>query len=387
MKNFIFISIFVGTILGASVMVYAAEYTADLSLTVSEQYNDNLFLDHSNKVSDYITSIAPVLALSTRTVQSDIAINYSPTLFLYKDNSDNNNVSHQASILGHYRVTEGLTLGLSDTFLQTRQSSLVRAAVGAGPITSGQGQERITTNTLSGDLAYKLTGKITLLGNADYTYTDTQTGTGDVSTYSGGLGANYLFNERTTFRVKATYTFFHYTISGDATSNSYIAGVNYKLTPTIIADAFGGVVITRIDQPSSSDTGFTGGLSVTKTFERGTASLSFVQDVIAGFESSSPVRSQTVLLRYSAPVTASLDASISGFYSRYRPIGIAVSSGATINRNDTGGTADLTYRLLPWLSAIVSYTYINSDAQVDKSSSYINNVITAGLKLSKQAKF
>ncbi|HMK56987.1 MAG TPA: outer membrane beta-barrel protein [Dissulfurispiraceae bacterium] len=384
MKTSTFVVFLMAVILMMAASCYALDYTADLSLSLSEQYNDNIFLTNRDKVSDYITLVAPALSLSTRTAQSDILVNYSPTFNFYKDNSDQNSTSHAASAVGHYRATDKLTLGLSDTFVSTREAAAIRAVQGAGPIsTSG---ERITTNTLAGDLAYRITAKISLLANAGYTYTDTQTGTDDVSSYTGGLGATYLYNSRTTFRINATYTFFDYKTSSNSNSSSYIAGVNYRLTPTLVIDAFGGVVITKVDEPKRTNTGFTGGVSATKTFERGTASISYLQSVIAGVESTTPVKQQTLTLRYTAPVVERLDASASAFYSRYRAIGGTVTAGAE-DRDDIGGTADLTYRLLPWLNGFFSYSYINSNDKTDSTGSYRNNIVTAGIRLSKQARF
>ena len=385
MKILLFVSALAAMMFGVTFSVYALDYTADLSLSLSEQYNDNIFLSHTDRTTDYITLISPAIALSTRFEKADVSISYSPTFNLYKDHDENNSTSHAASLLSHYRLTEKLTLGLSDTFVRTRESSAVRAIEGAGPI--NRGLERITTNSLSGDLSYRLTGKISLLGNAVYTYTDTETGTGDVSTYTGGLGASYLFSERTTFRINASYTLFDYTVGGNSTSSSYTAGIIYRLTPTITADAFGGIVITRVDEPKRTDTGYTGGLSVTKTFERGTASIAYLQNVIAGVESTSPVRSQTVTLRYAAPVTTSLGASISAFYNRYKSIGSTGTSGIETNRTDMGGAADLSYGFLPWLSGTLSYSYVHSNDKLTDTGSYVNNIVMAGIRLSKQARF
>ena len=139
--------------------------------------------------------------------------------------------------------------------------------------------------------------------------------------------------------------------------------------------------------PKGQILAITGGLSVTKTFERGTASLAYLQNVIAGVESTSPIRSQTVTLRYAAPVTTSLNASISAFYNRYKSIGSTGIDGIDTNRNDTGGTADLSYGFLPWLSGTLSYSYIHSNDKLNDTGSYVNNIVMAGIKLSKQARF
>ncbi|HMK59597.1 MAG TPA: outer membrane beta-barrel protein [Dissulfurispiraceae bacterium] len=384
MKIISFVMLVIAVVMVAPISGYALDYTADLSLGLSEQYNDNIFLANTNKVHDYITAIAPSLALSTRTAQSDVMLSYSPIFNFYKNNSDQNNVSHAASLVGHYRPTDRLVLGLSDTFASTRESSAIRAIQGAGPIS--RTNERITTNTLAGDLSYRLTAKISLLANTGYIYTKSQSGTDDVSSYTGGLGASYAFNDRTVFRINGTYTYFDYKNSSNANDSTYTAGINYRLTPTIVIDAFGGIVITKVDEPKRTNTGFTGGLTATKTFERGTASISYLQSVIAGVESTTPVKQQTVTLRYAAPIIERLDATASVFYSRYRAIGGTVTAG-TENRDDIGESAELTYRILPWLNGFISYSHINSDDKTDGSGSYRNNIVTAGIRLTKQARF
>ncbi|MGO9377207.1 MAG: hypothetical protein ACLPN1_18575 [Dissulfurispiraceae bacterium] len=389
MKIFLFISAFVVVIFGVNFSAYAAEYTATASLAASEQYNDNILLTHTERIYDYVTLIAPSIALSAKTEKADINLNYSPTFNEYLYHNERDSTSQQASIGGTYRLTDKVKLDLSDAFIQSREYTDIISTEGDGPVS--RAQEKITSNTVSGDMSYKLSAKINLLGNASYTNTNSEGLTATVKSYVGGLGVQYLFNDRTTFRVNGAYTLFDYQLTGDATSGNYIAGVNYKLTPTLTADAYGGVADTHIDKPSSTDISFTGGLSITKTLERGTASISVVQNIIAGFESSSPIRAQMASLQYSAPVTPSLDATISAFYRRYRAIGltgVSESSGIVdTNRNDTGGTAELSYRLLSWLSANVSYSYIYSVAVMNDAETYVNNIIMVGIKLSKSAKF
>jgi len=385
MNALYFLLIFLAATLGAPALGFALDYVADIALTVSEQYNDNIYLAHSNKTSDFITAVMPTLAISTRSAAFDVSANYSPTFSLYKDNTGNNGISHRGTVLGHYKPTDRLTFGLSDTFVKSRESTIVRTVEGAGPIT--RGIEQITTNTVNGDIDYRLSQRFSLFGNANYTVTSTQAGTGDVSTYTGGLGVRYIFNERTTFRINATYTFFNYKLSSDATSSSYIAGVNYKLTPTIVVDAYGGIIMTQVKTPARTDDGMAVGLSVTKTLEHGTASISYMQSVTAGVESSVPIDSKTISLRYAAPVTTRSNASLTAFYSIFRAVGQTGISTTDLNRDDLGGSASLSYRLLPWLDAILSYTYVDSQDKTNRSGSYTNNLIMISLRLFKQMRF
>ena len=382
MKIFLFVSVLATMMLGIVLSAYSLDYTTDLSLAVDERYNDNIFLERSNPTSDFITLINPAISLSTKTEKLNVSLNYTPVFNFYAKNGDNNSISQLASIVGYYKLAERLKVGLSDSFIQSRESSSIRTIEGAGPIV--RGQEKITSNTLGGDLSYGVTGKITLLGKASYTKTVSQTGTEDVITDSYGLGASYLFTDRTTFRINAAYDFFDYRSSGRATSDSYTAGVNYRLTPTITADAFGGVVVTRIKEPQSTNSGFTGGASVTKAFERGNAILSYLQNIISGLESTTPIRSQSFTLRYNAPVTTSVEASVWVFYNIYKSVG---NNEFGTDRTDIGGNAEFSYRLLPWLNALMSYSYVNSSDTLTPTSKYVNNIVMVGMRLSKQAKF
>src|ERR1700690_154035 len=144
MKIFIFILAVAALVVGARVSAYAVDYTADASLSTSEQYNDNLFLRNTNRQHDYITLIAPGIALSTKTETADVKLNYSPTFYLYNDHSQYNYTAEQAFAQGHYNASDKLTLGLSDLYVQTRDYNSISAIPGAGPISTGL--ERITYN-------------------------------------------------------------------------------------------------------------------------------------------------------------------------------------------------------------------------------------------------
>ena len=384
MKLLLALLVFAITLGGVSTSVLALDYTADLSLSLAEQYNDNIYLAHSGRVSDYITLITPSVTLSTRTEKADVRVNYSPTVNLYGKHDENNSTTHQASARGLFRLSEKMDLTVADSFVHSREASVIRAIEGSGPII--QAQQRITTNTLTGDLSYRLSGKTTLLATTAYTITDSSAATGDVAVYLGGLGATYLFNERTTLRANFTYTLYDYKITRDGREQDYTIGANYRITPTITIDGFGGLSITTIEDPDRTTTGPTGGLSVTKTFERGVATLAYRYSVVAGVESGTPVKSQTLTFRYSVPVTSSLDASLSAFYNRYKSV---ITEGITeaTSRDDMGGSVDASYRILPWLSATLSYSYIKSRDKLIDTGSYYNNLVMIGLRAARQARF
>lgn len=59
-------------------------------IDVSEEYNDNIYLDRRDKEDDWITTIEPGLSFLMQTNNLDVDLDYSWNLQYYKDNSDEN---------------------------------------------------------------------------------------------------------------------------------------------------------------------------------------------------------------------------------------------------------------------------------------------------------
>jgi|WetSurMetagenome_2_1015567.scaffolds.fasta_scaffold00064_49 hypothetical protein len=386
-------------LISASAEVSALDYAADLSLDVSETYNDNINLSQANKISDFITVIKPALALSTTTQSLDAGINYSPSFNFYAGHEDVNSISHQAAVTGRYRLSDTLTLNIADSYTRSRDSSVLRTIEGGGPIT--QELRTTTHNSLNGDLDYRLSGIVGLQAGATYTMVNisgmnsgatniTGTNSGDYETYAGRLGVRYILDERITLRAGAVLTLYDYKMSGDANSMDYTLGANWRLTPTITVGGYGGFVITRLEQEGRTINGFSGGLSIAKRFENSQANFSYAHGVTAGIQSTTPMKSDVVSLRYTLPVTQQIDGSLAAFYGNYKAMG-DTGGGLAANRDEYGGTVNFAYRL--WqdsgqtLSAVMSYSFVKSNAAAPASQSYTNNIIMLGLKFSHKAGF
>jgi hypothetical protein len=365
--------------------VSALDYLADLSISVAEQYNDNIGLSQSHKTGDFLTVVNPSVVISTTAEKGDAMINYSPSFNVYAREDDRNSISHQAAITGRYRFSDTLIFNLSEAFTQSQESSVLRTVEGGGPITSDR--RIITSNSLGGVLDYRLSGLIGLqVGAAHNLVNVAGTNLGDYQTYSGRLGANYILNERITLRVGAAYTLFDYKMSGDATTMDYTLGANWRLTPTITLDGYGGLVITRLEQEGRTVNGFSYGLSVAKRFERGAATIAYAHGVTAGIQSTSPLRSHVLTFRYDMPITTQMNAAVSAFYGNYRTMG-DTGDNLTANRDEYGGAINIAYRLWRDLSAIMSYSYVKSSARSNITGSYTNNIIMIGLRFGKQVRF
>src|SRR6056297_302398 len=88
MKTFKLLTVATITVIGmffSSVAWAALELTPRFSL--SEEYNDNIFLRESNRESDWITTVEPGLSLDYNQRSIDLTLDYSLRYRLYKENT------------------------------------------------------------------------------------------------------------------------------------------------------------------------------------------------------------------------------------------------------------------------------------------------------------
>lgn len=378
MKRFVVILFLFFLILSVKTTL-AFEYTIEPSLSLSEEYNDNIFLDHTDRVDDFITYISPAIDFSVLSATSELKIGYAPTFSLYKSNNDLNETAHQFSLNGNFTLSNRLKFTIIDTFLRSSELSDIRTIETIGPI-----NERLTLqyNTLSGNFSYRLRENLSYILGVSYQNTDYKEEGPDVSevkTYSGNMGLDYKRSERTTFLVNAQYTQYDYRPESDATQQDYTLGVTYRLTPTFTSLIKGGITIVEIEDTEVSDTLFNGGIDLTKTFERGEAVLSLRQSAIGGTEGE-PLRYRSAIVRVSKTLIEKWTVSLSGSYSNYKSIG-------TNNENTDEALfkANLAYNFTPWAKLrpilTLSYSYFDSNDKINNRNDYYNNIILFALKL------
>jgi len=355
-------------------MVLAYEYTAGVSLSLSEEYNDNIFVTR-DRVGDFITFITPGIDLTARSVNSELRLGYSTSFSIYSSYPELNEPAHNFTASGSFTLSERLSLTLTDTYVKSSEISDFRAIPDIGPI-AGRTERRL--HTISGNVSYRLKENLSSTLGASYFDTDyKEPGFFDTKSYSGNIGLTYRHSERTTLSATARYIKYDYKLGSDATGQDYSLGVTYILTPTLTAGLTGGVTITKIEDSGESDTGFFGGVDLTKTFKRGRATLSYSQSVISGIQTIAPTRDQTVILSLSRDITNKLAASMSTSYSKFESIETNV-----VDTDVTSFNTNLTYTLTPWASLALSYSYVNQDDKISDIGDYYNNIVFLNLSLS-----
>src|SRR6266513_3281202 len=127
-----------------------------LSLTVRGVWDDNIFISHTNKVSDYYFAIEPVITIGVGDMagrnRSYLRLDYMPSAILFVDHSDQDAFNQLIHLEGGYNSGR-LTLTLSEDIALLESANLNASA----PTRMNIFYTRLIAN-------YALTGKISLQG-------------------------------------------------------------------------------------------------------------------------------------------------------------------------------------------------------------------------------
>ncbi len=159
LKSYIFIF---SIILAAPLNIDAFQLNFSPSISINEEYTDNVFLSSHNIEHDYITSISPSVGLDFSTKRTNALISYTPSFVFYSRYDENDTVRHRAQfscrnalgkntniILNNSFVLTEDPLGEEDIFLDTDESL-------AEPDTSiRQSREEYFTNTTTLDFTHQ----------------------------------------------------------------------------------------------------------------------------------------------------------------------------------------------------------------------------------------
>jgi len=228
-----------------------AQSLGRFSLSISEEYNDNIFFSQS-KDSDFITSITPAWSLlyvppgrETHTFTANIIA----PLQIFADNSDLNNFADNASINGSFQYQYSPRLGfqISDTFRrvgQTRTSTTEFDVTSQASLVNS-GQLASNEFLVDGDFLYSPNLSFTAGVSLTSLHFLDEGGT-DITNRIGIMG-NYKVGQNHNFH--AGYTFEHFNPrSGEENvfhnfdfGSDYLSNYKIQLTPTLTFSASGGI--------------------------------------------------------------------------------------------------------------------------------------------------
>src|SRR2546427_9758846 len=229
------------------------------SISVSEEYNDNLFFNNQDRQRDFITGFSPTITLFVNRPSYQVNGGYSFTAELYERESRLNNALNRQNFFGTglYRATPRLTLTASETYAVNRSTNLVASQGFA------TGRQESLSNTFGPGLTYQMTPGTSLSLGATYgllrfkgAVTD-GAGTAGAGTASAGTasdsdtyGVQSTLAHELTPRLTGTigYGFTYLTVQGQENSTTHppTLGGSYRLTPTLTGSVSGGPAITEL---------------------------------------------------------------------------------------------------------------------------------------------
>lgn len=365
MKKLLLCVLFIITILSSRTAL-AFQFDIVPGISITEEYNDNIFLDSSNRVDDFITYVIPSVNVSMRSASTDLRIGYFTSFSFYTHNSDlNDDPAHNFIGSSQFRITDRLTLSLSDHYVRSTETGDIRAIPDVGPVSE---RRKLTYNNATGNISYQLRNNLTWSLGASYVYSKyEETESNETKTYSGNSSLHYTLSPRTTLSVNAAYHHYDYDTEHDGKGQDYALTLTYAINPTLTIDLTGGVSITKTEG-DESHVDFTGGATISKRLQKGEIAAVYRQNVISGTETDSPVTSRTASLRGSRFLTSKLTASIGTSFGKYESVETHETDTEAITFNTS-----LSYSFRPWANISLSYEYVNSNDKTDDDDDYYNN--------------
>jgi hypothetical protein len=248
-----------------------APLTITPSITLTGEYNDNVFLDNRNKASDFILGFTPGLAVTYQRPTYRLSAGYNFTAEIFTKETDQTHAFDRQNFWLDtlWRVDPHVTLTLSDQFIYSTDTNLIsRENVSSG-------RNRSFGNTLAGGVAWEVTPMWRLRGYGSYT---AERFHGDDQFNSDVYRATLFADRQLTTTVSATagYEFGYFNIETQPTFTSHAprVGAAWQPTPVTTLSLNGGPAFLMRDD---GDTTLTPVLTaiVTQRVPFGVAGLSY----------------------------------------------------------------------------------------------------------------
>jgi hypothetical protein len=221
-------------------------------LTVRGVWDDNIFISHTNKVSDYYFAIEPQVTIGLGDMEgrntSYLRLDYMPSAILFVDHSDQDAFNQLIHLEGGYN-TGRLTLTLSQdiALLESANLNSFFDTTGLWANTDASGPTRVNIFYTRLRASYQLTGKMWLSAELDsptYFYPS------HISDYtlSGGLYLYYNWLPKLSVGIGGTFGYVWVdNPSTDQTFEQVNLRLNYEVTAKLALYASGGVEFRQFD--------------------------------------------------------------------------------------------------------------------------------------------
>ncbi len=181
----------------------------ELGLTVRGVYDDNIFISHTDRVSDYYFAIEPHLALGFGDMEGRgtnyIRLDYMPSILLFVDHSNQDDVDHLIHLEARHQFSR-LTLVFSQDVDILRNANLNSLIDTTGQFANIDVSARTELNLYVSRVRayYDLTEKVFLSGEFDASIYDYRDDFINSETFSGGLYINYKWTPKVVVGIGGT---------------------------------------------------------------------------------------------------------------------------------------------------------------------------------------
>ena len=407
------------SVLFLSPMICLAESRFELTprISVSEVYDDNIYLDATNEKSDYLTTVSPGINMMMSSINRSLSLDYSPTWVFYDQYDENDTVRHAGNLAFWQNFAEHLRFNLNDTYIKSEE-----------PLEENEEIEGVRStrntykrNTGSASLAYQFGPEDTvnfgyrhsLLENEDVTLDDgkIQNPFGNVTYWfdvNNGLELTAGFTDANFSRddgsiaeddytghaagVRYTYRFSQNTngsIGYDVTARDFDGltedyevhegsiGFEHALSSDV-SFSLGGGYFTQKNEQSDDETGYLYNASMAKRFQRGSFSIG----AQGGWDESYLEAERRGFTRYWGA-----DSSIEYTFMQ----GLNGYAGGSYRRDKDSADREwktqrancgLRLMFMRWFSLSLDYSYAQRDDDFD-AEDYTDNRVTLTLSASK----
>ena len=318
------------------------------SITISEEFNDNILLSNRDRRWDLITGITPAVNVILESATYRLSAGYNFTAEMYAREPDRNAAFNRQNfnVDTLWRPTEQLTLTATDAFAMSTDTNLISSE------NVSTGRNRAWSNALGGGIAYRLSPLTTVHGAASYVvqrYSASDLQDSDV--YRADVGLDRAFSRFLTGTLAYEVGYFDIRQEPKTWTHTPRLGFSYRITETITVAASGGPTFELRD----------GDDRVTPAVTASYAQRTFFGSVGANFDRrvSTAGGLGGTTDNTSFGVTVDVITLLRGLTLTLAPRYSIVKSPDSSRIDIRAVTVPLTatYRLTAWLAAIASYQF------------------------------
>jgi hypothetical protein len=291
-------------------MISLADYSFKFNprISVSQVYDDNINLDHTNEKSDHMTTVSAGINMMVSSFNNSLIFNYAPTLVWYHENDENNTVRQAYTLNFWQNMAENVRFDLANTYFLSEEPLEPDEEVGSARVT----RQKYQRNSGSVSLRYQFGPEDSLnfgyrhnlLENEDPTLDDgiiqnpfamitywpdikngleldyiftnanfwRDDGTEPGDDYTGhGAGIRYLYRFTPHASGSLRYHFTKRDFDGLTEDyNIHEGSINFEQDfSSELSLSLGGSLFTLVQEQSNDETDYTYNISLTKRLQRG----------------------------------------------------------------------------------------------------------------------